>query len=39
VTVYFRKRIRDEKKFENIEQLRQQLLIDRQVVKMLDNDI
>ena len=33
VTLYFRKRIRDERKFENIEQLKQQLVLDREVVK------
>ena len=33
VTLYFRKRIRDEKKFENIEQLKQQLVLDREVVR------
>ncbi len=33
VTLTFRKRIRDEKKFDNIEQLKQQLVKDREVAK------
>lgn len=37
--IYFRKRIRDEKKFANREQLRQQLIKDRETAKMIDSGL